>query len=120
MSIIEIAGLDEAMSPVPPGTYLAQVSEVSTGESSSGRPMITVSFAIADGPYAGRKLWDRFLQDHPVGIRRFGNLLRTLDYKPVGNAVDTSELVGRMVRLVVVHEEGENGELERIQRYAKP
>lgn len=118
--IIEISGISEAMEPVAPGNYPAQITAIEEGESRSGRPMISVEFAIADGPYAGRKLYDRFLKDHPVGLRRFGRLLRAASVQAVGERIDTNDVVGKFVTVTVDHEVNEEtGELqERIVKYA--
>lgn len=118
---IEIPGLSESLSPISEGTYAAQVASVSEEQSSTGRPMITVSFTLLDEPYAGRKVFDRFLKDHPVGVRRFASLLRALGVQANGDVVDPEELVGLPVRVTIIHEQSEfsNNILERVKRYDK-
>ena len=118
--IINVPGLDEAFEPIAAGTYPAQITNIEEVESRSGRPMINVELTIADGPYTGRKLFDRFLKDHPVGVRRFGRMLRAARVHYQGESVDTQDIIGRYLLVVVAHEENpETGDpVERVVRYA--
>lgn len=56
-------------SDMEPGVYRLKLQELNAGEESqtSGKPMVRIVWAVADGEYDGRKLSDNIVLDEKVG-----------------------------------------------------
>lgn len=74
---------------VPKGTYLAEIDEATYGMSqSSGKPMITLKWKIAEGEYAGRSLLQflsfsqKALSGTKTNLARIDAQLATVAFKP--------------------------------------
>lgn len=52
---------DKNFDPVPADTYLVKVNNAEETVSQAGNEMINVTFEIAEGEYAGRKIFDNFV-----------------------------------------------------------
>lgn len=95
---------------VPPGTYRLRVDSTVYGNAkTSGRPMITISFRIAEGPHQGGRLNDRFTlptndKDSKFGLQRFHAFLLALGAKVSQTAfkLDLDSLENKLVTAEVV------------------
>lgn len=74
---------------VPKGVYLAEIDEATYGMSqSSGKPMITLKWKIAEGEYAGRSLLQflsfsqKALSGTKTNLARIDAQLATVAFKP--------------------------------------
>lgn len=52
---------EEGPQPVPDGTYNAYVESAEGKMAGTGAPMVVAVFKIADGPYAGRSIFNNFV-----------------------------------------------------------
>jgi hypothetical protein len=94
--------LDEigtARAVVEPGRYRAKVIEIEEGDSQSGNPMLTWTWELLDGDFAGSELRSyTSLQEHAL----FGLKSHLEAFGHSGEVdVDTDKLVGKTAILVV-------------------
>jgi hypothetical protein len=64
---------EEGPQPVPDGPYNAYVESAEGKLSQNGSPMVVAVFKIADGPYAGKVIWNNFVlsPDKPAALGYF-------------------------------------------------
>jgi hypothetical protein len=93
--------------PVPPGAYQVVMVESSVGKTNDGYDCLNYTLEVVEGPYKGRKIWDKFLLDHPKPItveiaqRRLYSLCRILGVPYPPN--DSSQFHNQPVVAVVKH-----------------
>ena len=47
--------------PIPAGDYLVEIEKCEAKTSSSGNDMLTMTFNVVEGDYAGRKIFDNYV-----------------------------------------------------------
>lgn len=100
---------------VPPGKYLAEVQELTAGESkNSGKQMLTLTIRVrAPEEYAGKKLTDYFVIERGgkslFGLQRFHAFMLALGVTINTTKVrfDTEKIVGRQFIVEVIDEKRE-------------
>lgn len=84
---------------IPDGEYAAIVTQSTATNSSTGKPMIKLEFAIVDGPFHGRKLFSQLTlsAENPFALQRwFGNLAAFgLDHNYFSNSKPSLETLAR-------------------------
>jgi hypothetical protein len=91
--------------PIPAGKYLAVIVDSKTKQTKNGAgEYLQLEFEIVDGPYKGRKVWERLTLKHPnettVKIAR-GNLSSVCRATGVMQPRDSVELHGIPLTVVV-------------------
>ena len=56
--------------PIPDGKYMLQAVHWKDDPSSTGRPMLTVQFSVAEGNYHNRIIFENFVLTEPVALGR--------------------------------------------------
>ena len=97
-------------SPIPEGEYLVEVEKVEERSTNAGDEMWSLTFAVVEGEYAGRKVWDNMVFSEAAMGRvklicsRMGLSVKgEVDLKP-------SMLMGRRVIVDTYHEEYEDND----------
>jgi hypothetical protein len=115
--------------PLPRGWYVVEVTDAQPGMSRAGQPKLTLRYRVIEpSEYAGRRLTDDLpLAGHPLGIGRTRSALRSMlgeDSVPEQGQIDTDDLVGATLRVLVTHriwaeEAGGDGSVRAaVSRYA--
>ena len=105
--------------PVPAGKYLAVIVDSRTKQTKNGAgEYLQLEFEIVDGPYKGRKVWERLTLRHPnettVKIAR-GNLSAICRAVGVMKPNDSAELHGIPLSIVVgLRKRDDNGEMANV------
>ncbi len=94
---------------VPEGDYRLRITKIESRNTSTGKPMMSASFVIADGQQVGKRLVDQFVLPRPrtddskVGLQRFHMLLVAAGMKQqAGRAkINTDNLVNKVVEATV-------------------
>jgi len=116
--VVDLGGINEAkFEAVPKGIYNGEIDSAEYGISqNSGNPMITVTAAITEGQYQGRKhstYWSfsqKALPFTKAAINRVApDLIASGKFSPQ-RVCDEGLLLGRPVRIRIIHEEY-NGEM---------
>ena len=95
--------------PITPGTYLAEVRKAKETKTKKGDPMVIVTWALLDGPEAGRTV-DDFISFVSEMVGRNNHLLRVLGQPHSAEvAVDAAQWVGAQCRLKLTIEALPNG-----------
>lgn len=89
---------------IPEDLYDIRVDDIENGKSKNDKPMITVRFKVADGPFANKRLVERFTIPRPgtddslFGLQRFHALLIALGFSEQSKRVkvDLKKLVNRV------------------------
>ncbi len=106
---------------IPQGRYDFIVSNAEERESKSGHFMLCFEFMISDGEYAGKKLFENFLVNHPTAgefSRRSLKQLSVACLLPKWD--DASELKGKSFSAEISHKEDTQGVIkERVVKYKK-
>lgn len=87
---------------IPEGQYICQITDSEVGVSKAGRPKLTITFTLADGEYAGRKLWTNFTLDSEMGLKIFKSLCVASGHPNPNFVRDSDELHGLYVKARVV------------------
>ena len=105
--------------PIPAGKYLALIVDSKTKQTKNGAgEYLQLEFEIVDGPYKGRKVWERLTLKHPneqtVKIAR-GNLSAICRAVGVMKPNDSVELHNIPLTIVVgLKKREDNGEMTNI------
>lgn len=111
----------EDLSPVPPGEYLVRVSDSVVKEAkSSGNIMAEFTMDILGPAYAGRKLWDRFVLNNDVALRRMKTFAKAAGHRNPNFVKDTEEFHGLKVLVRVKIEEQDGYEAKNVIAAYKP
>lgn len=95
---------------LPPGEYSCVVSDTLLIKSRAGRPLLKIVHQVAEGPFAGRKIFDGVLLDHEPGLARL-KMLAIKSGHPNPNFVgDSEELHGLRFVAKLSVETGDDGE----------
>jgi len=91
-----LAGIkpQESFDPVPPGDYHVTITDSSVGETKTGKPMLKVTFTVADVPYSGRKVFDNFLLGNEIAMSRMKSMAISAQHKSPDFIQDSEELHG--------------------------
>lgn len=67
MSYLDLTDVEESTGggPLPAGQYLVSVFSAEERTSKTGNDYLSLEFHVADGPYAGRKIYEVFNVKHP-------------------------------------------------------
>lgn len=85
----------ESIEPVPPGLYHVSVEDTDFAfAKSSGAPMLKITFNIEDGDFAGRKLFDNYMLNHEVGMKRLKALAVASNHPNPSYIADSEEFHG--------------------------
>jgi hypothetical protein len=99
----------QSFEAIPDGKYVATIEKVEEKTSQAGNQMLNVTFAIADGEYAGRKIFDNYVLT-PKSLWRLKQLLSSLGVDASGAVdLDPTDLIGRAV-IIDVNSEEYNGQ----------
>lgn len=111
--------------PLPAGNYLAEVFECEVKETKAGTgEYLQITWEIVDGPYKGRKIWDRLnIVNQNETAQRIGrerlNKLANIVGKP--HLKDTDELYQCSATLrLVVREDPQYGASNDVKDYRAP
>jgi len=94
--------------PVPPGDYVVTVVNSEVTHSKAGNLMAILTFEVAGPTHAGRKLWDYYVLNNDVAMRRLKSLAQAGGHPNPNFIRDTEELHGLqcIVRVTVEEQEG--------------
>lgn len=88
---------------IPPGEYNLTVVNVKKDTSSNNNEMVVVEFDVADGDYAGQKVWNNYsLSSKAIGRLKSLVIACGATLSPFR----ASELMGQTILATVVHSEG--------------
>lgn len=93
--------------PIPPGTYTVEVTDSDVTYSKAGNPMASITFEVLGPSHAGRKLWDHFVLNNDVALRRLKGLAEAAGHRNPNYIRDTEELHGLRCTVKVTIEEQE-------------
>ncbi|WP_449246300.1 DUF669 domain-containing protein [Desulfarculus baarsii] len=104
---------DIQFDPVPPGDYVVRITDSRVGQAkSSGNAMAEFELEIEGPSHVGRKLWDRFVLGHEVGMSRLKNLATAAGHPNPSYIRDTEELHGLRALARVKIEEDKTGQYD--------
>lgn len=89
---------------VPVGDYLVTVAEIEQ-KTGNGKPMISVTFEIAEGEHTGSKVWNNYMLGTKPGLSRLKSLMVAC-----GASLDkfkASECLGAQILISVSHTQGD-------------
>ena len=94
--------------PIPPGEYTVRVIDSEVRESKAGNPMARFTFEVMGPTHSGRKLWDQFVLNNEVALRRLKTLASVAGHRNPNFIRDTEELHGLtcMVKVAIEEQEG--------------
>ena len=106
---VDLTQTPDKIQNVPAGEYFCNIDSVELAEpKGKQKERYAFTFSVSEGQFSGRKIFDNFpveflaQQDHPATIR-FKHLVKSAGITISTDGVDTDELVGKTVRLTVVH-----------------
>lgn len=100
--VINLDGVDLSGGHIGPGDWTAYVSQIEKGQSKAGNPMITWTFTLYDGPYAGKsaKVYTALTPD---AMWKFAEVCDAVAYPiPEDKQVRFGELKKHALRTLVV------------------
>lgn len=86
--------IKDILAGLPEGVYRLRLSSAERSQSQAGRPMWTLQWEVADGPYLGRAIRD-WLVVTGEGLRRWAQLYIALGGSPEDEVRTTEELAER-------------------------
>jgi hypothetical protein len=94
--------------PIPPGEYTIRVLDSEVTHSKAGNPMAIFTYEVLGPTHAGRKLWDYFVLNNEVALKRFKGLAEAVGYPNPNFIRDTEDLHGLQcsVRVSIEEQEG--------------
>ena len=102
---------------IPEGRYPARIDKVEERTSSAGNEYWNVEFTIIDGEYEGRKLWGVFMLS-PQALWKLRALAQACGLDLSGEReLDSEELVGQEVGIVVTTEEYDGQTRNRVNQF---
>jgi len=104
---------------VPEGRYSATIDGVEerVGQAEPHNQYWNVEFTIQDQPVVGRKVWDVFMLQ-PQSLWKLKRLMQCANMPTEGRAdLDSEELLGQEVGVVVMHETYEGQVRSRVKGY---
>lgn len=104
---------------VPEGRFSARIDNVEerTGKTEPHNTYWNVEFTIQDEPVVGRKVWDVFMLQ-PQSLWKLKRLMQCANVSPEGRMdLDSDELLGQEVGVVVAHEAYEGQARARVKGY---
>jgi hypothetical protein len=107
--------------PIPPGDYIIEVVDSDVSTSRAGNPMAKFTFEVVGPSHAGRKIWDHFVLNNEVALRRLKALAEAAGHKNPNYVRDTEELHGLRceVRVAIEEQEGYPPK-NKISSYRRP
>ncbi|MBO9484142.1 DUF669 domain-containing protein [Salinisphaera sp. G21_0] len=91
--------------PLPPGEYLAMITEASLDNTKSGGRMVKLTYTIMEGQYESRKLWsqhnieNRSPRAEEIGRKELSRIAHAIGQPMIS---DTDQLLNQVVRIRVV------------------
>lgn len=120
-----VEGIEPAVSmeSVPPGEYLLEIEDADLKPTKAGDgEYLAMTFAIADGQYKGRKVWENFNLSNPnaeaerIARSQFAALCLAVGKPRVGDSIELHGM--RFIGVVGVEKRKDNGELKnRVRGY---
>ncbi len=101
----DLENVSTSNDPVPVGTYDARIAECELVTSSTGKPMLKVTWEITDGEFAGRKLFDNVVLTVDWRVKMYADVVGLES----GSELVTEDFIGAEGIISVIHEEY-NGE----------
>lgn len=89
---------------VPPGEYLFDVEHVTQKPSSNNNPMVVVTFVVAEGEFAGSKIWGNYVLV-PQSLGRLKQLMVACNANL--DKFRAAEIMGARIRGTVIHSQGD-------------
>ena len=110
----EISPFD-SLAPIPHGNYVVRISNCEIRLSQAGNPCLSVEFTLTDPPFTNRRLFEYFVLNQPIALRRLKTLAIAGKYPNPDLIKDPSELVGlRLMAKVIIREDDEYGTQNKI------
>lgn len=122
MPKIDFAKVDDVQdfTPIPDGKYLCRLTDIEETHTNHGDDMWRMRFQVADGPHAGRMLFDNLVFSD-AAMKRVKLVCSRLGLDVSGELDITPELLkGRACLLTVQTEEYEDQEGRRRKRNVVP
>jgi hypothetical protein len=106
LDLTDIDPFDEYQ-PLPPGGYSVEVTNADVKTSNAGNAVLNVEFKVSEGQFEGRKVFDCFVINHPVGKKRLKTFLIAGQFPNPDKLSDLADLIGLKLRLrLSVEDEG--------------
>jgi hypothetical protein len=124
-NLSDVTPAGEGFDPLPAGWYNVRVENAEEVTASTGTPGIKMELAVTDGPYTGRKIWDRMWISE-AGAGFIVQKLQAMNYPiPQGEFdLDAIELIGRRCAVKVeprtyTKSDGTQGTADDVKAYDK-
>jgi hypothetical protein len=104
---------------IPEGKYAARIDKVEEKISKppKNNPYWQLTFTLLEEPFTGRKAWDKFMLSVDA-LWKLKNLLDAIGIEVKGESdLDSSDLLGQEVGIVIKHETYENQLKHRVQGF---
>ena len=99
---------DTGFDPIPPGDYVVEITDSDVKNSKNGNLMAVFEFEVLGPSHAGRKLWDQFVLENEVGMRRLKGMLIAAGHPSPDFLGDTEEVHGKSLAVKVKVEQKDN------------
>jgi len=101
----------KASDPLPPGTYLAKIVDISEAQGNYGKPVLKLTFELIDFDHLGRRL-TKIVSATLSKKSKLGGLASALfgdEVLRAGAEFDTVKLIGQLFKLNVTQERRDDG-----------
>ncbi len=117
---IDLSGISllDSLTPIPSGDYVVVVSNCSIRLSHAGNSCLTAEFTLMDPPFTGRRVFEYFVINEPIAMRRLKTLAVAVKYHNPDFIKDTCDLVGiRLMARVIIRKSEEFGSQNKITSF---